>query len=230
MGLVMDENITNHLIAIDTWLASHRPSVRPSQGLSNNERKQLQAVEKSIQQLSALGVPIPDELRRLKLQLSAKDVVRPTTERTHANMSEVAEIVSTLNRLTQAAKALHNQLKAPDEASNSKQRYDVTLKMLIQQGHLSPDDLLEFSWQKGGPVFEGKVRTDGMLMAKTSLGWTAFESLSAAATSIGQCSLNGWLHWRRVNADGSHTTLKDVRTTFLNEIGDKVISDKPIGR
>lgn len=215
----MDEDIKSHLAAIEEWLARHRTSTRAVHGLSGDERKQLQAVEKSIQQLSASGVSIPDELRQLKLQLSAKDVTRPATASTRERAAEVSEIVSALSRLTQTAKALHNSLKTPGKAPVSKQRYEVTLEDLIAHGHLSPDDRLEFSWQKAGPVFEGKVRADGTLMAKTPSGWKPFESLSAAATAIGECSLNGWLHWRRINADGSRTTLKDVRARYLNEGG-----------
>ena len=62
----MDEDIKSHLAAIEEWLARHRTSTRAVHGLSSDERKQLQAVEKSIQQLSASGVSIPDELRQLK--------------------------------------------------------------------------------------------------------------------------------------------------------------------
>lgn len=215
----MDEDIKSHLAAIEEWLSRHRNITRPVHGLSGDERKQLQAVEKSIQQLSASGVSIPDELRQLKLQLSAKDVIRPATASARERAAEVSEIVSALSRLTQTAKALHNSLKTPGKSSVSKQRYEVTLEELVAHGHLSPDDRLEFSWQKAGPVYEGKVRADGTLMAKTPSGWKPFESLSAAATAIGECSLNGWLHWRRVNADGSRTTLKDVRARYLNEGG-----------
>lgn len=214
----MDEDIKSHLAAIGEWLARHRNITRPDHGLSGDERKQLQAVEKSIQQLSASGVSIPDELRQLKLQLSAKDVIRlTTTASTREHAAEIGEIVSALRRLTQAAKALQNSLKTPGKSSVSKQRYEVTLEELVAHGYLSPDDRLEFSWQKAGPVFEGKLRADGTLMAKTPSGWKSFESLSAAATAIGECSLNGWLHWRRVNTDGSRATLKDIRDQFLSK-------------
>ena len=214
----MDEDIKVHLVAIEQWLAEHRTNVRSaSQGLSSDERKQLHVVNKSIQQLSGLGVSIPDELRQLKLQLSAKDTVRPAPGVTPASLAEVAELASALSKLAQDAKTIHNQLKTPGKVPVAKQRYEVTLEDLIQSGHLSVDDRLEFSWQKGGSVFEGKMRADGTIMAKTHSGWKSFESLSAAAFDIAECSLNGWLHWRRINADGSRTTLKDIRATFMNK-------------
>jgi hypothetical protein len=215
----MDEEIKSHLTAIEAWLARHRGAPRAAHGLSSDERKQLHAVEKSIQQLSASGVAIPDALRQIKLQLSAKDVVRSVEESPRERVAEVGEVSGALNRLTQTAKALYKSLKVPGKPLATKQRFEVTLDELVQAGHLSPDDKLEFSWQKAGPVFEGKVRAGGTLMAKTPSGWKAFDSLSAAATSIGECSLNGWLHWRRVNADGSRTSLKDIRARYLNEGG-----------
>mgnify|MGYP001336710266 FL=1 len=214
----MDEDMTRHLAAIGEWIAGHRASTRPPQGLSNDERKQLHAVERSIQQLAGLGVPIPDELRQLKLQLSAKDVVGPTTASTPERIAEVVEMVSALRTLTHAARALQNQLKAsPGKGPTTKRRYEVTLNDLMQSGHLLPDDKLELAWKKSGPVFEGKVRADGTLVVQTSSGWKTFDSVSAAATAIGNCSLNGWLHWSRVNADGSRTTLKNIRANFINQ-------------
>ena len=214
----MDDGTKLHLAGIAQWLAGHSANTRLAQGLSGDERKQLHAVNKSIQQLSGLGVAIPDELRLLKLHLSARDVASPLggpPER----IADVAELVSALGKLAQTAKTLHNQLMTPGKEPVARQRYDATLAQLIQSGYLSTDDRLEFSWQKDGPVFEGKVLAGGELTAKTPSGWKQFDSLSAAADAIGERSLNGWLHWRRVNADGSRTSLKEIRARFLNEGG-----------
>lgn len=152
----MDEIIKSHLAAVKEWLTRQRSSRLPVHRLSSDERKQLQAVQKSIQQLSASGVSIPDELRQLKLQLSAKDVIHHSASGSPDRVAEVSEIVDVLSSLTKAAKALHNSLRTPGNASASKQRYEVTLEEMIKHGHLSPDDRLEFSWHKAGQVFEGR--------------------------------------------------------------------------
>lgn len=219
LGRAMDDDIKAHLAAVDQWLVKHRATKPASQGLTSDGRKQLHAVNKSIQQLAALGVSIPDELRQLKLQLSAKDVVGPAAVGTQESLAEVAELIGALGKLSQAAKSIFNQLKTPGNESAGRQRYDVTLQQLVNSGHLSLDDKLEFSWLKGGPVFEGKVRESGALAAKLPTGWKEFESLSAAAEDISDHSLNGWMHWRRINSDGSRTTLKDIRAKFMKEGG-----------
>jgi len=215
----VDNELKDHLAAIEDWLASHRINVRQMQGLSSDERKQLIAVNKSIQQLTTLGVSIPAELRQLKLQLSAKDVEKPVTDEKQPLISEVAELISALSDLAKTAKVVQNKLSISGRMPVAKQHFEVTLEELIEGGFLSPEDKLEFSWQKNGPVYEGKVLADGNVMVKTQSGWKRFKSLSAAATTIGKCSLNGWLHWRRVNADGTLTTLKDIRARYINEGG-----------
>lgn len=214
----MADDIARHLAAIDHWLAEHRASTLAT-ALSSDERKQLHAVNKSIQQLSRLGVGIPDELRQLKLQLSAKDLVSPASTGQEKRLNEVAELIGTLGTLLQTAKKLRNHLNRPENESVARRRYDVKLKELIQNGGLSVDDKLEFSVQKDGPVFEGKVHASGVISARTSSGWKEFDSLSAAADAISEHSLNGWLHWRRVNKDGSRTTLKDIRAEFIKKGG-----------
>ncbi|NHZ96801.1 hypothetical protein [Massilia sp. CCM 8734] len=215
----MDDGLKGHLEAIGDWLAGHRASALPTPSLSSDERKQLHVINKSIEQLSGLGVSIPDELRQLKLALSAKDVVPAVAVGAGERFVEIAELISALNKLSSVAETLHKQFKTPSGESIKRQRYDVTLKELIQNQYLSVCDKLEFSWKKDGQVFEGKVLASGALSAKTQSGWIVFDSLSAAADAISTQSLNGWLHWRRVNADGSMTRLKDIRAEFIKKGG-----------
>lgn len=215
----MDNQLKDHLVAIENWLASQRINARQTQGLSSDERKQLTAVNKSIQQLTTLGVAIPDELRQLKLQLSAKDSTHPIIQEKPVQVSEIAELIITLSDLTRKAKVLQNQRSTSSRPSIVRQQFEVTLQELIEGGFLSPDDKLELSWKKNGPVFEGKVLAAGEVMAKTQNGWKRFKSLSMAASTISGRSLNGWLHWRRINTNGSRTTLMDIRAKYLNKGG-----------
>lgn len=215
----MDDEIKSHLDAIENWLASQRIKSNHTQGLSSDERKQLAAVNKTIQQLTSLGVAVPDELRQLKLQLSAKDATRPVMQDTSMQISEISELIIVLSDLSKKAKVIQNQHSTFNGSRITRQQFEVTLTELIEGGFLSPDDKLELNWKKDGPVFEGKVLADGAIMAKTRNGWKRFKSLSMAATTIGEHSLNGWMHWRRVNADGTRTTLMDIRAKYLNEGG-----------
>ncbi len=215
----MDDELKGHLVAIENWLAAQRISARQTQGLSSDERKQLTAVNKTIQQLTSLGVAIPDELRQLKLQLSAKDVAHPGIQGNSKQISEIGEVIRMLNDLIKKAKVFQNQRKISERAPITKQHFDISLQELVESGFLSLDDKLELSWKKNGPVFEGKVLAAGAVMAKTQNGWKRFKSLSQAASTISGSSLNGWLHWQRVNTNGSRTPLIKIRDNYLNEGG-----------
>lgn len=215
----MDNELKDHLAAIENWLASQRINARQSQGLSSDERKQLTAVNKSIQQLTVSGVAIPDELRQLKLQLSAKDATHLVSQEKPIQISEISELIIALSDLTKKAKVIQNQRSTSSRYPIDRQQFDVTLQELIESGFLSPDDKLELSWKKNGPVFEGKVMADGGIMAKTQHGWKRFKSLSTAASTISGRSLNGWLHWQRINANGGQTTLMDIRAKYLKKGG-----------
>jgi len=216
----MSDELKPHLDALRRWIEHHADIPTPAPSISGEERKQLHAVNKSIQQLTALGVSIPDDLRKLKLRLAGKDTGGAGSTEIENRLVQTESLVENLRELTQAARSLRDRLKGTGQNSGTKKHYGVSLEELLESGHLSTEDKLELQWQKDGPVFEGKVRADGSVTAKTAAGWKQFDTLSAAAASIGERALNGWDHWRRINRDGSSTTLKDVRTQFMNEGGD----------
>lgn len=68
----MPDEISEHIEVPDRWLEQlGRDDTKPS-GLSVEERKQLQAVNKAVEKLQRNGVPVPEDLRSLKLKLSAR--------------------------------------------------------------------------------------------------------------------------------------------------------------
>lgn len=181
------------------------------------ERKQLQAVNKTIAQLTRHGVSVPEDLRNLKLRLSAKDAPSAANREVEGQIMEIEALIEQLRKLVQAARWLRNRLKGPHQISGTKRHYGVTLLELIQSGHLSTEDRLQLQWLKNGPKFEGKIRPDGYVMAKTPNGWRQYDSLSTAADDIAKRSLNGWEHWRRINSDSSRTPLKEIRSQYMSE-------------
>lgn len=216
----MPDELKPHLNALSRWIECHADIPTPSPSISAEERKQLHAVNKTIQQLTSLGVTIPDDLRQLKLRLSAKDVGNAADAEIENRLVQAESLVESLRELTQDARALRNRLKGSGQVSGTKKHYGVSLEELLESGHLSTDDKLELQWKKDGPVYEGKVRSDGSVSAKTDAGWKQFDTLSAAAASIGERALNGWDHWSRIESDGSRTTLKAIRTKYMTEGGD----------
>jgi len=212
----MAEELQKHIEALRGWIERQAEDVpAPDPGLTSEERKQLQTVNKSIEQLTKLRVSIPDDLRKLKLRLSARESFSTGSDGVEERAAEVEGLLEQLRELTQAARALRDQLKSTTQSTGTKKHYGVTLSELIQSGHLSTDDKLELQWVKEGEIYEGKVRADGTVAAKGPSGWKQYDTLSAAAADIGGRALNGWDHWRRVNRDGSLTTLKVIRDKYL---------------
>jgi hypothetical protein len=213
----MTKERNEHLQALHRWIEKQAniPTLEP--GLSAEERKQLQAVNKAIMQLTRLGVSVPEDIRNLKLRLSTKDVSDVENHEVEERIREVEVLIEKLRKLLQAARSLRNRLKNTGQTGDTKKHYGVTLLELIQSGHLTTEDKLELQWLKDGPTYEGKVLPDGTVMAKTSSGWKKYDSLSTAAGQISGRSLNGWEHWLRIDSDGSRTSLKEIRSHYLGE-------------
>jgi len=216
----MSDELKTHLDALRRWIEHHGDIPTPAPSISGEERKQLHTVNKSIQQLTGLGVGVPNELRALKLRLSAKDIGGAESAEIAQRLVQAENLVDNLRELYRAARSLRGRLKGTGQSSGTKKHYAVSLEELLESGHLSIEDKLELQWLNDGPIFEGKVLADGSVTAQTAAGWRQFDALSAAASSIGGRALNGWDHWRRINRDGSRTTLKEIRTKFMNEGGD----------
>lgn len=213
----MNEELNEHLEALRQWIQRQSNTARADAGISAEERKQLQAINKTILQLTRLNVTVPEDLRNLKLRLSAKDASIKSNNEVEEQVIEIGALIDQLRKLLQAARSLRDGLKATGQVPGTKKHYGVALLDLLRNGDLSSEDKLELQWLQNGPVFEGEVRPDGSVMAKLPNGWKQYRSLSTAATEIAERSLNGWEHWRRINSDGSRTPLKEIRKRYMNE-------------
>ena len=213
----MNKEISEHLQALNRWIEQQGNIPKQLPGLSVEERKQLQTVNKAIKQLNRLGVSVPDDLRRLKLQLSAKDVSGPVNTEVETRLAELKALIEQLRKLMKATRSIRGRLKTTGRIGGTKKHYGIGLLDLLQCGQLSTEDKLELQWLKEGSTYEGKVNPDGTMMAKTPDGWKQYDSLSTAGSEIAGRSLNGWSHWRRINSDGSRTPLKKIRSLYMNK-------------
>lgn len=104
--------LNEHLEALDRWIekTAKIPIIEP--GLSADERKQLQAVSQTIEQLTRVGVPVPEDLRNLKLRLSSKDGSVEENREIEERISDVEALNEHLRKLSQAALLLQKRLKA----------------------------------------------------------------------------------------------------------------------
>lgn len=211
----MNREISEHLQALRRWIEQQGHIQKLASGLSVEERKQLQAVNKAVEQLSRSGVPVPEDLRSLKLKFSAKDVSCSENREIKIRLNEVEALIEQLGKIQKAARSIRDRLKATDQPGGPKKHYGITLLDLLQDGLISADDRLELKWLKNGPIYEGKVKPDGTVMTKGPDGWKQYASLSTAASKITGRSLNGWERWRRVNSDGTSTALEKIRERYM---------------
>jgi hypothetical protein len=213
----MTDDLNDHFKALNQWLEQQsRVSKKPS-GLSAEERKQLQAVDKAVEQLRRSGVPVPEDLRSLKLKLSAQDTSSPDNRENDTRILKVERLIEELGKTLKTARIIRDKLKSAGQVGGGpKKFYGIALLDLLQAGLLSVDDRFELQWHKEGPLFEGRIEPDGTIMVKASGKWQPFSSLSTAASGVAGKSLNGWKHWRRVNTDGTCTSLEKIRAMYMN--------------
>ena len=213
----MNIEINEHLQALNRWLEKQGRIPKLPSVLSDEERKQLQVVNKAVEQLRRSGVPVPEDLRSLKLKLSAKDASDSENRETEIRLKKVERLIEELGKILKAARLIRNRLKATGQTGGPKKHYGITLLDLLKDGLISTEDRLELQWLKDGPTHEGKVSPDGTVMVKGTGGWKQYAALSTAASKTAGRSLNGWTHWRRTNSDGTSTALEYIRERYMNE-------------
>jgi len=217
----MNKEISEHLQALNRWIEQQGYIPKRLLGcLSVEERKQLQAVNKAVEQLRRSGVPVPEDLLSLKLKLSAKDASGSENRETEIRLKKVERLTEELGKILKAARSLRDRLKVTGQTGGSKKHYGITLLGLLQDRLISTEDRFILQWLKDGPTHEGKVKPDGTVMAKGAGGWKPYASLSTAASEIAGRSLNGWKHWHRINSDGTSTALEEIRRLYMNEGAD----------
>jgi hypothetical protein len=213
----MNPELKNSLDVIADWLAEISEAQTIRLGLTSDEKKQLNAINRSIAQLQKLNVPIPDDLRQLKLKISSRDI-EPMSNPDHDEKLEILnKLIDSLNDLKSKAKRIRSSFKTIAKDSGTKKHYGVQLLDLIESGFISAESQLELQWLKGGEVFEGKLLKDGRVAVRTALVWQEYDSLSTAASKTAGRALNGWSNWRLVESDGRRTSLEKIRTRYLNK-------------
>jgi hypothetical protein len=208
----MNVEIVNALKAIEAWISDIKPHDHSSR-LSSDEKKQLAAVSRSIELLQKQGVAVPDELRRIKLDLSAKDTGRSDND---SILGDLETLIPELDQLKKQARAIISQFKSIKAPGGPKKNFNVGLEDLIEYGYIALDSRLELQWRKNGEVYEGRVREDGSIIVRTRAGEKLYKSPSAAASELSGISQNGWKHWYVV-INGRRTSLEEVRKRYLEE-------------
>ncbi|MBW2648133.1 MAG: hypothetical protein JRE23_18640 [Deltaproteobacteria bacterium] len=213
----MNSEISEYLQKLKHWLEKQGQSLKELSGISGEERKQLLAVNKAVEQLRRSGVSVPEDLLSLKLTLSAKDASVSEKRETEIRLGKVESAIEELGKILKTARSIRDRLRATGLTGGSKRHYGITVLDLLQAGLISTDDKFELQWFKDGHTHEGRVKPDGTIMVKDEGGWKQYASLSTAASKVAEQSLNGWKHWSRINPDGTSTTLEEIRECYMIE-------------
>jgi len=164
---------------------------------------------------------VPEDLRSLKLKLSAQDTSSPDNRENDTRLRKLERLIEELGKTLKTARIIRDKLKSASQVGGGpKKYYGIALLDLLQADLLSVDDRYEIQWLKDGPVLEGRIQPEGTIRVKSSGKWQLFASLSTAASGVAGTSLNGWKHWRRVNSDGTSTPLEEIRAMYMNEEAD----------
>jgi hypothetical protein len=213
----MSPDLKKSLDEIRHWLANIQKDKIERTGLSAEEKKQLLAVNRTIEQLRKLNVPIPDDLRKIKLRLGTRDTEDNPNPILDSNLQAIDELIRSLGELINQAKRIRGSLKPSRKGSGTKKHFGVQLTEIIEAGFLSTDSKLELQWQKNGEIFKGQLRSDGRVAVRTSLGWKEYNSPSTAASATAGHSLNGWDHWRLVEPSGRRVPLSMIRDQYISK-------------
>ena len=84
---------------IRDWIAHIQKIKTERPGLSSEEKKQLLAVNRTIEQWQKQNIPIPDELRKIKLRLGSRDMGDMPNPVLDRNLHTLDELIQSLGDL-----------------------------------------------------------------------------------------------------------------------------------
>ena len=174
------------------------------------KREQLHAICKTIKSLERSGVPVPDDFRRIKTDLTSQVA---TVEQADELRKHLAE------KLTDALRGLGCQPARGnggrrDRGVGEGRTRGVSLGDLMQADLLKEGTKLVHRGKKGrhAGMFVGVVRSPGQIEVEVDGKKKLFNNPSAAATAFIGGTCNGWDWWSVMGDDGRDTRLNALRT------------------
>jgi len=151
---------------------------------------QLQEIEKTIQNMQKQGLPIPAELRKLKLDfLSELDVIEK-------------QIVLKENLIENIRRIFAIQTKGVKKRKN----IEKTQKTKTKKTNRFPPNGTSCRFVYKGQTYHAEIHNNQM----TVDNYGVFSSFSAASVKISQTSRNGWKDWEVWSPKSKRWILADV--------------------
>lgn len=174
---------------------------------TNARREQLRAICDSICRLEKRDVPVPDDLRRIKTDLTSS----------LAGVDEAQEVKELLRkRLLEVLAMLGIPVGAcPGPRSGDRKR--VTLADLLQAGLLQDGTRIVHRAKRSGHANHGYIRSPGVVELTIDGSKQKFDTPSAAGQAVTGRSTDGWVYWTVVSDNGDDVPLEDFRERFQKE-------------
>ena len=171
------------------------------------KREQLRAICASIRQLEKKDVPVPDDLRRIKTDLTASlSVVDEAQEIKELLGKKLLDVLDLLSIRTN---------------SNGRQRRGnrkrIALSDLIQAGVLCDGMRIIHRAKRSRQTHHGYIRSPGVIEITVEGTKRRFDTPSAAGAAITNASTDGWVYWSVAGDNDEEVPLKIYRDQFLKE-------------
>jgi len=151
----------------------------------NHKQQQLAHVEKTLRQFKDKTIPVPDEMRNLKLKL----VMEIDCLRQQVNFK------NNITRLLQNSfPAIYNSTNIKTKQTTTKRKKTggrITLKEMIDTQTIQPGQ--EVYAMLRGNVIKGKITYEGQIKIQST--GQCFDSPSSAGVAVTNNSVNGWTFW-----------------------------------
>ncbi len=171
------------------------------------KREQLRAICVSVRQLERRNVAVPDDLRRIKTDLTSSLAV-----------VEEAEQIKELLR-----KQLLDLLELLGGSSNRRRRRRtpgrgrVTLADLMEAGVLEDGVKIVHRAKRSGENFFAQIRKPGVVEINEDGTKQIFSNPSAAGKFFAGRNADGWRYWSVIEDNGDEVPLKVYRSRFLKK-------------
>ncbi len=168
---------------------------------------QLKAICDSIRQLESRSVPVPDDLRRLKLDLTSS--LAPLEDAKEARDILVQQLIRVLSVLNVPVEGTIRRRNSPPKR--------ISLGELVTSGVLPEGTEVIHRRKRSGVVYRGKVVHPGAIELTIDGERKLFETPSAAGQAVVGGSVDGWNFWSVAQDNGRDVPLIAYRSQFVKE-------------
>ncbi len=171
------------------------------------KREQLRAICSSIRQLEKRDVPVPDDLRRIKTDLTGA----------LATVDTALEVKTLLRKQLVDVLEMLGTPVGGNTIPRSGDRKRVTLADLMQANLLQDGIRIVHRAKRTGQAHHGYIRSPGLIELTVEGSKQKFDTPSAAGRAVNDTSTDGWVFWSAITDNGDEVPLAKYRERFQKD-------------